>query len=214
MIELFLRSLALKDEERSGWVLRGVRTPESVADHSWATASLCLFYAGEANVDRSHAVEMAIIHDLAEAVTGDIATRVAAMSDPTETKEKRRRENAAMKKLLGGIDGPVVSGIRDLWNEYESASTPVARFVRDMNLIDMCAQALVYEEQGRYEPDVRNEHFPEFRGMDEFFATTRPRLTTDLGRQLFAELTNRYGLILSVRNRGGIQLKPHPEGMT
>jgi len=158
-------------------------------------------------------VEMAIVHDLAEAVTGDVATRVTAMSNRTEIEQKRLRETAAMQELLARMDGPVAAGIRDLWNEYESATTPVAQFVRDMNLIDMCAQALVYEEQGRYEPDARNEHFPEFRGMDEFFATTQPRLATDLGRRLFAELSARYGTIPAVRNRGGIRLKPRPEGM-
>ena len=52
-----LRTLyRLKDEPRTGWKIRGVVEPESVADHSWATAPLCLLYADEADVDRDHAV--------------------------------------------------------------------------------------------------------------------------------------------------------------
>ncbi|MCK4515978.1 MAG: hypothetical protein KAU31_12010, partial [Spirochaetaceae bacterium] len=97
------------------------------------------------------------------------------------------------------------------WDEYEEATTPVARFVRDMNLIDMCAQALVYEGGGRYDPALENANFPEFEGMDEFFATTRPRLSTPVGRRLFDELSARYANLEQVRERGGLRLLPRGE---
>ena len=224
MLDSFIRALQLKDEVRSGWVLRGVRGPESVADHSWATAYLCILYADEAGVDVARAVQMAVVHDLAEAVTGDVATRVAAMDDPSVNVKKRQREAAAMDELLGvgacsvagrteltsGSSSPI-GDIRELWDEYEEAVTSVARFVRDMNLIDMCAEAFVYEEAGRYDPDAENEHFPDFKGMDEFFATTRPRLSTPVGKRLFDELSARYATLDQVRERGGLRLMPGGE---
>ncbi len=221
MSDSFIRVLQLKDEVRSGWVLRGVRDPESVADHSLATAYLCMLYADEAGVDRARAVQMAVVHDLAEAVTGDVATRVVAMDDPSVIAEKRQREAAAMDQLLGAGAGSAagsaapasgssspIGDIRELWDEYEEAVSPVARFVRDMNLIDMCAEAFVYEEAGRYDPDAENEHFPDFKGMDEFFATTRPRLSTPVGRRLFDEMSARYAGLDVVRERGGLRLMP------
>jgi len=221
MLDSFIRALQLKDEARSGWVLRGVRGPESVADHSWATAYLCMLYADEAGVDRARAAQMAVVHDLAEAITGDVATRVVAMDNPSVIAEKRRREVAAMDELVGtdsaaGSTGPAsgpgsAGNIRALWEEYEESGTPVARFVRDMNLIDMCAEAFVYEEAGRYDPDAENEHFPDFKGMDEFFATTRPRLSTPVGRRLFDELSARYATLDQVRERGGLRLMPGGE---
>jgi len=214
MIDSFIRALRLKDEVRSGWVLRGVRIPESVADHSWATSYLCMFYADEAGVDRGRAVQMAVVHDLAEAITGDVATRMAAMGDPSVIARKRQREAAAMDELVGAgardtaaFAAPLSNAnspngdIRELWDEYEEAATPVARFVRDMNLIDMCAQALVYEDGARYDPAMENANFPDFEGMDEFFATTRPRLSTPVGTRLFGKLEARYADLDAVKGR-------------
>jgi putative hydrolase of HD superfamily len=203
MLDVYLRALALKDESRTGWELRGVRAPESVADHSWGTALLCILYAARAGVDGERAVRMAVIHDIAEAVTGDVATRVALMDKPDVIAEKQQRERLAMADLLqDGLPGSSRE-VQELWEEYEMNSTDVARFVRDMNLIDMCAQALTYERDGRYNPAAPNDHFPEFEGMDEFFATTEPRVATPVGRELFEELVTRYELLSSVRARGG-----------
>jgi 5'-deoxynucleotidase YfbR-like HD superfamily hydrolase len=211
MLDSFIRALKLKDEIRSGWVLRGVTAPESVADHSWGTAYLCMLYAAEAQVDRARAVEMAVVHDLAEAITGDIATRVVAMSDADVIEAKQRRENAAMDELLVAESTGTAVELRRLWQEYEERTTSIAQFVRDMNMIDMCAQALVYEDGERYDPELENNNFPEFNGLDEFFATTRPRLATPVGRRLFDELGSRYSAIEQVRNRGGLYLKPEGE---
>jgi putative hydrolase of HD superfamily len=194
MLDAYLAALTLKDEIRTGWKLRGVDSPESVADHSWGTAYLCMLFADEARVDRTRAVEMAVIHDLAEAITGDIATRVAEMDDPTLREKKRASEAAAIARLLPGADPnskPVASALLELWREYESVATEVARFVRDMNMIDMCAQAYYYAVERRYD-DHSSEHFPDFRGMEEFFATTRPRISTEVGQRLFVELHSRY----------------------
>lgn len=219
MLETLLKMMHLKEQVRTGWTLRGVNAPESVADHSWGTALLCQWHAGEADVDRSRAVEMALIHDLAESVTGDVATRVASMNDPAVKQQKQARERAAMEQLIGRPDslvgsgepggggeaGPAAGHIRALWEEYEAGETPVARFVRDMNLIDMCMQALVYEREGRYSERERETDaaFPDFRGLEEFFATTEPRLSTETGKWLFEELRRLYGELPSVRARRG-----------
>lgn len=78
----------LKDVARSGWVLRGIERPESVADHSWGTAYLCLLLA-PAGIDRERSVAMALVHDLAEVETGDIPRRVAREAQPVSPEEKR-----------------------------------------------------------------------------------------------------------------------------
>ena len=75
-------ALPLKDQPRTGWVQHGVGGAESVAAHSWGTAYLCLLFAEVAGVDRAKAVEIAVLHDLAEARTGDVAARLARRSLP------------------------------------------------------------------------------------------------------------------------------------
>jgi len=68
-----------------------------------------------------------------------------------------------------------------LWEEYEAAKTATARFVRDMNLCDMCAQALLYTSNRR-----------STSRLDEFFETSRPRLSTATGKRLHRQIEERY----------------------
>ncbi|NBF39088.1 MAG: HD domain-containing protein [Spirochaetes bacterium] len=206
MIEQLLSVYRLKDEIRAGWVIRSVLEPESVADHSWGTALLCLLNAGEAGVDADPAIRMALVHDIAEAEVGDIPRRVDEGDQPVSRAEKARREHEAIARLAGGpFDGAV-----ELWREYEAGETPVARFVRDMNLIDMCLQALYYERAGRRGVAATSERAagdpggatrPQagagkaavvWEALDEFFATARPRVATAVGLRLFADIEYRY----------------------
>ena len=185
-LQTALAALRLKDEPRRGWVLRGVEAPESVADHCWGTALLCLLFAEEAGVELGEALAIATLHDLAEAITGDAAARADERLREVSLADKAARELAAIDALLGGFDG---SALRRRWQAYEEASTPEARFVRDMNLIDMCLQALRYQREGRYPEGTTLDGYAR---LDEFFVTAGPRLTTELGRSLFAEIERAY----------------------
>jgi putative hydrolase of HD superfamily len=181
-------AFALKDERRTGWQLRGVVDPESVAGHSWGVSLLCLVYGPRAGVDVDRALRLAAVHDLAEARTGDLPTRADSTAETVDSDEKERRERAAMDELAG----PLPDGVRDAWEEYEARQTPEAVFVKDMDLVDMCLQALRYEREGRYDPDETNPAFEEYDRLDEFFATAEPRLRTRVGEELFAAIRERY----------------------
>lgn len=214
-METFIR---LKDVLRSGWELRGISQPESVADHSWGTAMLCLLLAPP-ELDRARTVAIALVHDLAEVETGDIPRRMRNDARAVTPEEKALRERQAIDRLTRGSlhgtrswtseagvapedappSGAALEEVSALWEEYEAGQSPEARFVRDMNLIDMCLQALVYERDRRYDPDAENEAFPEYRRLDEFFATSRGRITTELGRSLFEAIESRY---LSIHDEG------------
>jgi putative hydrolase of HD superfamily len=181
-------AFTLKDEPRGGWVLRGVRDPESVADHSWGTALLCLLYAAEAGVDRDKAVTMALVHDLAEAETGDVVARAHASDREVSEAVKASLEADAMNRLVPGD----LAGLRSAWQSYEDRSDATALFVRDMNLIDMCLQAVIYHDERRYDEDVVIPSQGGFTHLDEFFASASGRLSTALGRRLFGALEARY----------------------
>jgi putative hydrolase of HD superfamily len=187
-LDAVLEALSLKDETRTGWQLRGVAAPESVADHSWGVSLLCLLYGPRAGVDVDRALRLAVVHDVAEARTGDVPTRVDPNAPSPDPEAKERRERAALKSLLAPFD----DGLRDVWEEYESRETPEARFVKDMDLVDMCAQAVRYEREGRYDPDADDGAFEAYDHLDEFFATAAPRVRTDVGRDLFERLRSRY----------------------
>lgn len=187
-LALAYEALALKDEPRAGWVQHGVSQPESVADHAWGTAYLCLLYADEAGVDRGTAVAMAVVHDLAEALTGDFATRLDPEDRSVSEGEKAAREREAIGKLLPGE----VSELLALWEAYEARSTPEALFVRDMNLVDMCLQGVRYERERRYDPSVLVPSSGAHRHLDEFFAGAEARLSGELARRLFRTVHRWY----------------------
>ena len=63
----------LKEVPRTGWLDRDipVEETESVADHSFGVAMLAWLLAPD-ELDRLRVVELALIHDLAESVVGDV----------------------------------------------------------------------------------------------------------------------------------------------
>ncbi len=187
-IDIALNAYGLKDQVRAGWVLRGVSAPESVAAHSWGTALLCLMFATDAGVDGGRAVAIATVHDLAEAEIGDIPARADAAERELGVSDKARLEAAALTRMLGGD----LAGLYALWREYEDGTSAEARFARDMNLLDMALQAVLYEEQARYEPAAaitsRGDHGP----LDEFFASADARVQGTLARHLLERIRVRY----------------------
>ncbi|KAF3452886.1 hypothetical protein FNV43_RR03319 [Rhamnella rubrinervis] len=152
----------LKTTKRAGWLRRDVKDPESVADHMYRMGVMALISSDIPGVDRDKCIKMAIVHDIAEAIVGDITP-----SDGISKTEKSRREREAldhMCKLLGG--GSRAKEIGDLWMEYEENSSPEAKIVKDFDKVEMILQALEYEnEQGK--------------DLDEFFQSTAAAAAAD-----------------------------------
>lgn len=138
--------LALKRLPRAGWVREGVASPESVAAHSWGVAWLVLALAPAA-IDRGRALAIAVLHDLAEVRVGDITPL-----DGVGPADKRRREEAAMDGLLGGLLR--AEEMRQLWLEYEEQSSPEGRLVKACDRLDMALQAQLYAVEEGIDPSV------------------------------------------------------------
>lgn len=127
--------LRLKALDRAGWVRRGVPAPESVAAHSWGVAWLVLVLLPP-ELDRGRALTYAVIHDLAEVRVGDI-TPLDGVAD------KHEREAAAMAAMCA--ERPDLLAI---WRAYEAQADDEARFVRELDRMDMALQALAYHRAG------------------------------------------------------------------
>jgi putative hydrolase of HD superfamily len=179
-LDFLLESYNLKDEPRTGWLFRGVKDPESVASHIWGVKFLCLLYAEDEGVDEGKAVKMAVIQDLPEAKTGDLVSKKHSDRYERTDEEKEDLERKAIHNL------PPEDSFEDiiqLLEEYQEKETKIAKLVKDMDMIDMCIQALKYKEEERKSPD---------KSMDEFFEFTEPRINTETGEQLFQEIQSRY----------------------
>lgn len=129
---LFEEALRLKEIVRAGWVRAGIGTPESVADHSWGMALLGLVLCPD-DLDRERVLALAIVHDLAEVRVGDITP------DEMPREVKRDRERIAAAALLR--EHPRLWA---LWEDYEQARSPEAKFVHELDKLEMGLQALRY----------------------------------------------------------------------
>ncbi|MDP6934572.1 MAG: HD domain-containing protein [Myxococcota bacterium] len=137
--QLLQEILALKDLDRAGWLRVGIQNPESVAAHSWGVAMLALLLTPE-HLDRERVLALAILHDLPEVRVGDITPH-----DGVTGEEKTRRESQAAAELL--VDFP---HLHALWLEYTQRESAEARFVHQLDKLDMGLQAQTYaRSQGR-----------------------------------------------------------------
>jgi putative hydrolase of HD superfamily len=162
----------LKETARAGWRLRGIDDPESVAEHSYRAALLALVLAPRAEppLDVARCVAMALVHDLAESVVGDITPYDGVAAD-----EKRRREEEAMSTLasLAGDDSLLA-----LWREYDGAGSPEARFVKELDKLETVLQAFEYGTR----EDVGHA------ALDEFWQSAGERLASPVARALLDAL--------------------------
>lgn len=167
-----LEALRLKALPRAGWVRRGVPGPESVAAHSWGVGWLVLVLLPD-ELDRERALAYAVLHDLAEVRTGDLTP-----ADGVDPADKARREHAAMVGLCAAV--PDGDRLLALAAAYEAQADPEARFVRELDRVDMALQALAYHEAGA-------------AGMAEFVASAERFVTHPKLRPVLAAVRARLG---------------------
>uniref|UniRef100_A0A6B2F2R3 5'-deoxynucleotidase HDDC2 n=2 Tax=Bothriechis TaxID=44726 RepID=A0A6B2F2R3_BOTNI len=130
----------LKRVPRTGWVYRKVNNPESVSDHMYRMAIMAMV-TEDKTLNKDRCIRLALIHDMAECIVGDIAP-----ADNISKEEKHRQEKEAMKHLTRFLSEDVGKEIYELWEEYECQSTAEAKFVKQLDQCEMIIQALEYEE--------------------------------------------------------------------
>ena len=74
-VDVLLKVGRLKSIKRTGWVRSGMPDPESVAAHTFRVCFLVLVLADRLKLNRQKLLEMGLLHDIEEAVTGDPVTQ-------------------------------------------------------------------------------------------------------------------------------------------
>jgi putative hydrolase of HD superfamily len=142
LLDVFLELQVLDRIPRSGYVLRGVADPESVTEHSWHVLFM-VWVLGERlpGLDRARAVELALVHDLAELRVGDLP-RTAGRYFPEGA--KKAAEAAAMAEILA----PLPEHAQRLHAEYQEGATLEARLVKACDKLQLMLKVAVYESWG------------------------------------------------------------------
>ena len=148
----------LKHLKRTGWVMRNVPEAETVAAHSWRMAVMAMQKEKELcrlGADVNHIIKMCILHDVSEAVVGDIVPEHHQISEKKISKlEKHQLEIAAVKDMANQYG---FENVRTFFTEYEEQNTLEAVVVKNLDKLDMILQAYEYLKM-----------YPELTRLNEF----------------------------------------------
>ncbi len=154
----------LQGLHRTGWVMRGVPNPETVASHSWRVALMAIQKESDLktmNVDINRIIEMCLLHDVAESVVGDIVPEHEQQGQKISKAEKKLLEMNAIDDFSEQYDFPK---LKTLFNEYENQETIESQIVKNLDKIDMLLQAYEYLENNPELTDLNK--FMEFNEKD------------------------------------------------
>ena len=122
----------LKCNTRHSWTSSGRQ--ESVAEHSWRCAVLAWLLRDEfPEADMGRVMEMCLVHDFGEAVTGDIP--VFQKTDADEAVEAD-----AVTRMLSPLPPSRRAALTALFAEIDARETPEARILRAIDRLEVVIQ--------------------------------------------------------------------------
>jgi putative hydrolases of HD superfamily len=160
----------LKRLPRQGWLIAGVRNPESVAEHSFRVGVLAYIIAALEGADADRAAALGLFHDVPESRVGDIPSvgRQYLSSVPAEQ---------VVKDQTADLPAALAEHIQQLIGEFEDKTTLEARCAKDADKLDCLLQAREYESEG-------------YQQVGPWITTMAAAVRTNIGKQL-AELAQR-----------------------
>ncbi|AMD21309.1 HER030Wp [Eremothecium sinecaudum] len=158
----------LKVQRRTGWVDYDISPCESISDHMYRMSVTCMLLK-DTSINKEKCVRIALVHDLAEALVGDITP-----FDAVTKEEKHRREWETIKYLCGNFiskyNEEAATEIKRDWLSYENLDCPEARYVKDIDKFEMLMQCFEYERRHKGE-----------KKLDQFWSIVDAIQTTEVG---------------------------------
>lgn len=157
---------------RAGWIREGVKDSESVAEHSFRVGVLAMVLADKIsnNLDKNKLIKMALLHDLAENITGDTVIDRWDVIDIKKRDEREIIEEKGIKKIFASIDQK--DEYVAIFHEMISRITPEAKIFSQLDKLEMALQALEYEEE-------------QGKNLEEFFVTASLYIKEPLLKKIF-----------------------------
>ena len=167
-IALFLFELGmLKHIHREGWKLIGVKTPETVAEHSLRAAQIGYILAKlEGHPNPEEISTMLVFHDIAECRIGDI--------HKLAIRYIQRDEEQVVKEQLSSLS-EINEDIIHLWEQFDHKSTRAGVIAKDADLLELIVTAYEYLSQG-------------FKEAEDWIRNTEKKLSTDSAKKILQTL--------------------------
>src|SRR2546430_10649655 len=137
----------LKRLPRTGWFMVGVEQPESVAEHSFRTATIGMILATIQGADPGQTAMLCLLHDTPETRIGDIPSVGRAYVSTVKAEAVSRDQTAGMPDVLSAI-------VQGLVQEYEADDSIEAQLAHDADKIETLLQAREYQAQGQFNTEA------------------------------------------------------------
>ncbi|MCL1902400.1 MAG: HD domain-containing protein [Alphaproteobacteria bacterium] len=192
ILEFFGNAERLHYTERTTQMSNGAK--ESVSGHCWMMSLMATVFAPKLRspVDMERVLKLCAVHDLAEAKVGDIPLH-KIFNDAVAAEQKHCDEKCVMEQFCEMLGE---SELMALWTEYEERETPEARFVKQLDKLDVdlqvaCSKTLHYV--GEYDDNVywrmyfsekRKDPFKDEPALMQFFNTIQARIESRMKNEL------------------------------
>ncbi len=169
-VAFLLRIGELKKMPRKGWVIRGVKDPETIIEHAFLCAMATWLLGRRRRLNHEKILKMALAYEICEIYAGDAtpydrllkkgAGKAVLNRWPRFLKREKermfledyRREKKAILKLTGGLDGGLKRELLGLWDECKRQTTFEGTFVNQVYWLTTYLQALEYYKRDKKFP--------------------------------------------------------------
>lgn len=131
----------LKRYKRTGWLIAGVRDPESIAEHSFRAAVIASVVAALEGANPERAAFLSLFHDTQE-------TRITDIPYIGKRYLKATANEQVTSDQVRNVPEPVAEMVGDAVGEYEEKTSLEAVCARDADKLECLLQATEYREQG------------------------------------------------------------------
>ena len=174
----FLRAAErLKTVVRSGWTSAG--QPESVAEHTWRLCLMAMvLYGTQPGIDLARLLKMCLIHDLGEAIGGDVPAPLQQSGSP-----KSGKERIDLLSLIAPLPLQLRNEIESLWDEYEAAASPEARVAKGLDKLETILQHTQGKNPADFDYAFNLAYGQQYTAADPLLAELRSRLDEETARR-------------------------------
>lgn len=169
LIKFFIEIGKLKTLKRRGWVLRGVKDAESVADHAFRVLILAWVFGTGTKLNLKRTLKLALVHSLSAVYIDYISPYKKLLNIKSKksllkkypalelralitekgriTSQRFREEEKAIKQLLRGLPEILKNEIGSLWYDFQNKTSREAKFLKILDRIENLLQVLEYKSQ-------------------------------------------------------------------
>ena len=166
ILDFLLAIEKLKKMPRTGWRLRGIKNPETIAEHTFRVAVLSWLLAKVRGINEKRAIKIALFHDLCEVYAGDMTPFGYYLRLPKSRKERKKflskwvrlsqkekikrgrkqfkKEKESLLRLIKKLGALTKKDIFSSWMDYEKRISKEGRFIKQLDRIETLIQAIEY----------------------------------------------------------------------